>query len=77
MKIMVKHFINEEGTKDCIKKRKGKTKVTKQPTTTTSNKTASKESVATAAAASDEITEEMLKKEILQLLSKRAPGKTC
>ncbi len=74
MKIMEKHFINEEGTKDCTKKRKGKSKVSKEPTTTTTNKSASKLS---AASASDEITEEMLKKEILQLLNKRAPGKTC
>ena len=74
MKILDKHFINEEGTKDCTKKRKAKTKVTKQPTNTTNNKTASKVS---ATSASDEITEEILKKEILQLLNKRAPGKTC
>ncbi len=74
MKILDKHFINEEGTKDCTKKRKAKTKVTKQPSNTTNNKTSSK---VLATSASDEITEEMLKKEILQLLNKRAPGKTC
>jgi len=74
MKIMNEHFINEGGTQVCTKKRKGKTKATKQSSTTTNNNTASTQ---TATAAVDEITEEMLKKEILQLLRKRAPGKTC
>jgi len=75
MKIMNEHFINEGGTQVCTKKKKkGKTKATKQSSTTTNNNTASKQ---TATAAVDEITEEMLKKEILQLLRKRAPGKTC
>mmetsp|Transcript_6753 Transcript_6753/g.10286 ORF Transcript_6753/g.10286 Transcript_6753/m.10286 type:complete len:122 (+) Transcript_6753:297-662(+) len=74
LKIMNDHFINEGGTQVCTKKKKGKTKATKQSSTTTYNNTASTQ---TATAAVDEITEEMLKKEILQLLNKRAPGKTC
>ena len=67
MKIMSEHFI--AWTKACTKR---KTNTTKQSSTRTNNNNASKHIPAV-----DEITEEMLKKEILQLLNKRAPGKTC
>ena len=62
MKIMNEHFINEEVAKACTKKKRNTSK-------STNNDAASKQT--------DEITEEMLKKEIMQLLIKRAPGKTC
>jgi hypothetical protein len=76
MKIMNEHFVNnDEGTKVCAKKRKEKTKATKQSSTANNNKNAASKPTATAAV--DEITVEMLKQEILQLLNKRAPGKTC
>ena len=72
MKIMKEHFINEQETsKACTKKT---TTSTKQSTTRKKSNTASKQAPT---ALVDEITEEMLKKEILQLLNKRAPGKTC
>lgn len=67
MKIMSEHFI--AWTKACTKK---KTNATKQSSSRTNNKMRR-----IPAAVVDEITEEMLKKEILQLLNKRAPGKTC
>lgn len=62
MKIMNEHFIIEEVAKACTKKKRNTSK-------STNNDAASKQT--------DEITEEMLKKEIMQLLIKRAPGKTC
>jgi hypothetical protein len=71
-KIMNEHFVNNNGG-DGTKKRNEKTKATKQ-SSKTNNNTASKP---IATAAFDEITEQMLKQEILQLLDKRAPGKTC
>ena len=71
MKIMKEHFIYEQETKACTKKT---TNSTKQSTTRKKSNTASKQAPTDVV---DEVTEEMLKKEILQLLNKRAPGKTC
>jgi hypothetical protein len=77
----------------CTKKRKGKTTTaataaatTKQPAlsivvaataTTATTATTAATATATTATAVDEITKEMLKREILDLLNKRAPNKTC
>ena len=75
-KILNEYFVNHEEEKETkvsstAKKRKGKTAKKQQPAATATDK------VPSIPNSVDEITEEMLKQEILSLLNKRAVGKTC
>lgn len=75
-KILKQHFVGHEKEESKVrfaKKKKEEKAMNQQPaTSSTFNNNMSKTS-----ATFDEITEEMLKKEILDLLNKRALGKTC
>ena len=70
-KIMIKHFIEKKGTNA----RKVDIKAAKQASKNASRANSNSMSIITTAV--DNVTEEVLKQEILQLLQKRAPGKTC
>lgn len=76
MKILKQYFVGNEKQESKVslaKKRKEGKAINQQPaTSSTFNNSVSKTSTIV-----DEITEEMLKKEILELLNKRALGKTC
>lgn len=76
MKILKQYFVGNEKQESKVslaKKRKEEKAINQQPATaSTFNNSVSKTSTIV-----DEITEEMLKKEILDLLKKRALGKTC
>ena len=75
-KILKQYFVGNEKESKVSKsaiKRKEEKAINQQPATpSTFNNSVSKTSTIV-----DEITEEMLKKEILDLLNKRALGKTC
>jgi hypothetical protein len=76
-KILKQYFVGHEKQESKVsksaKKRIEEKAINQQPTTSsTFNNSVSKTSTIV-----DEITEEMLKKEILDLLNKRALGKTC
>ena len=75
-KILKQYFVGHEKQESKVrfaKKRKEEKAINQQPATApTFNNSVSKTSTIV-----DEITEEMLKKEILDLLNKRAIGKTC
>lgn len=75
-KILKQYFVGNEKEESKVrfaKQRKEEKAINQQPATpSTFNNSVSKTSTIV-----DEITEEMLKKEILDLLNKRALGKTC